>query len=597
MTMDFSSSSIILMALCGLPASGKSTLAQRIYTYLLHYSSQRNTVPSLSSSMQHISFTCDILSFDSIYDNTMVSPQRNNDTSSQYTARTTNENSAESISSSIIDKWSPERWHQSRYIALQKLHQLIQKYRNSTSISTIPQEVSSSASSASVVNKTIHLIIIDDNLWLRSMRKDIYRLARDYRLYYVCLYFPIINMEKCIEYDKQRREIDTITTLDDGTVSSSSRTSTYVGETIIRRMAANFEPPVLFSMDTNASSDTADMNHCEPTVPSSISLSAVGRWDSQYTIIIDSDKNRVSGISTIVSTVSSTIPNTVRKVVDNEPSLIVEKLVNIVTESSNEWLPPLTTTIEYQQQRLQQATNDREKTAKNIVQQTDLYLRSLVNSVLNGIQQNSHGNGKEATRSSSSSSSTTSSSSILPEESSRLVAQTLEKLQTFSSFRLTIQQQQLGKEISKIRKTVLSEIKRYLEHHNNHYDDFIEDYSNEILEIVRVSHNTNDERSLFFIYEPSSIVSLQKQKRPSDNTTTTTVNNNPADDSLHTSSSLSSSNHDKQLPSSSDPPLSPLLLLSLYELDKPWIIDSQNTLSRFLLRLFLFRVMEEWITE
>jgi tRNA uridine 5-carbamoylmethylation protein Kti12 len=183
-----------LLVLAGLPGAGKSTLCRRLQA-------------QLGSSLEVV-----VVSFDDVMHRLQEAAE--------------------------AQEWTPEQWHASRIAAMHLVSEALST-RVERSASALASDSMPGPASASSVNNTTsadsasekltargRLILVDDNSWLRSMRRLLYVAARDAAepCAFAVLHLSL-DADTCIARDVSRRADER------------------VGEATIRKMLTHFEPP------------------------------------------------------------------------------------------------------------------------------------------------------------------------------------------------------------------------------------------------------------------------------------------------------------------------------------------------------------------
>jgi predicted kinase len=126
----------LLVLVCGLPGSGKSTFCEQVVQHVNAVWPDRTEL-----------LTVNVVSFDAVYDNMPAAG----------------------------DTFDPARWKESRAHALHLTEALV---RTPSSPSRHGQ-------------RRARLILCDDNFYLRSMRRPFYQLARDYGIAFLVMWFDV----------------------------------------------------------------------------------------------------------------------------------------------------------------------------------------------------------------------------------------------------------------------------------------------------------------------------------------------------------------------------------------------------------------------
>jgi predicted kinase len=145
---SYSSSAAAVVALCGLPGCGKSTLARGI----------RDELSAARAA------DVEVVSFDDAL---------------AAEARGSREQGREGGEGPAL--WSPELWHASRRHAFDRIEGLLRPSgpKGAAAAAEASAGSTAAAASASSTASRTRIIIADDNAWLRSMRRHTYKLARD----------------------------------------------------------------------------------------------------------------------------------------------------------------------------------------------------------------------------------------------------------------------------------------------------------------------------------------------------------------------------------------------------------------------------------
>ena len=151
-----SSPKTLLLLFCGLPGSGKSTVA--------------GLSTASDSPLLRCFATVTVVHIDDIY-NTEI-PQHGSDAN---------------IGSSVDDaqSWSPASWRRARTAALERVQALLRDPMDS---------------------RGPRLILVDDNFYYRSMRRPYYNAARKYGAAYAVLQF-VVDVDEAIRRDALRTGI------------------------------------------------------------------------------------------------------------------------------------------------------------------------------------------------------------------------------------------------------------------------------------------------------------------------------------------------------------------------------------------------------
>ena len=171
---------VIVLLICGVPGCGKSTLVKAIAE--AHRSNKNERVTIL-----------DHIEYDQIYHEILLNNENN-----------TNGNSKKEMDSSFVhafandDELSLEgriKWQKSRVVAFQRVQQWLSSDRNDD------------------LNATTRILLLDDNFYLKSMRKNVYRICSDYveqqdssmvhQLYFGTIYLHA-PLSVCLERNAQR---------------------------------------------------------------------------------------------------------------------------------------------------------------------------------------------------------------------------------------------------------------------------------------------------------------------------------------------------------------------------------------------------------
>jgi tRNA uridine 5-carbamoylmethylation protein Kti12 len=182
-----------LLVLAGLPGAGKSTLCRRL---------QGQLGPSLEVV---------VVSFDDVMHRVQEAAEAH--------------------------EWSPEQWHASRIAAMhlvsEALSRRVEHSAPASAAASTPDPASASADNTTSPDSACEkltargrLVLVDDNSWLRSMRRQLYVAARDAAepCAFAVLHLSL-DADTCIARDTARRAEER------------------VGEATIRKMLAHFEPP------------------------------------------------------------------------------------------------------------------------------------------------------------------------------------------------------------------------------------------------------------------------------------------------------------------------------------------------------------------
>ena len=234
---------IVVLLVCGLPGSGKSTFVNDL---VQKYSNNIDTTGSIDDTIP--TTTVHTIVYDDLQKEILLRPQQQlqqqqkEDASNTFVDEVPSDIEPTSYSDDPILLQS---WRQSRLVALQRLQRLLQDIIT----------VVSTDSNDTQPQHHCHMIVMDDNFYLRSMRKQIYRLCVNQYHHYttttnnnnntnnnVQLYFGTICMDTpldtCLQRNRQRPEQYKVNhdTAYDGI-------QLHVTDETIQRMHARFEVP------------------------------------------------------------------------------------------------------------------------------------------------------------------------------------------------------------------------------------------------------------------------------------------------------------------------------------------------------------------
>jgi mRNA turnover protein 4 len=178
---------VLLLALCGLPASGKSSLARALVSHAAPALEVEGVAPG--TEVHH-------LSFDDVYTR-LRDARRQNKQQKQDEQRgpATVTVEHESVTPTAVDRFDPQLWKLSRVVALQWAQAIVSRVRSQAS----------SASSSSIVPPP-QLLLLDDNFALRSMRRRVFQLARRMRTAFLQLHVSC-EVETAVRRNAQRNEV------------------------------------------------------------------------------------------------------------------------------------------------------------------------------------------------------------------------------------------------------------------------------------------------------------------------------------------------------------------------------------------------------
>lgn len=196
---DIMASSALLLAFCGLPGAGKTTLAKALVEAV-------NEDPSLLpfTEVQHVSFD------------------------DEY-AREAAESLGKGAGGVLL--WSPAIWHTSRASAMRQIREALVAATGERKPERIAessgQNFNSTAESITSVRPPPQrtILLVDDNLFLRSMRKPLYRLSQE-----VGAGFLVLHLHVPVEEANRR--------------NSAREAEQQVSEATMARMASKFELPL-----------------------------------------------------------------------------------------------------------------------------------------------------------------------------------------------------------------------------------------------------------------------------------------------------------------------------------------------------------------
>jgi len=167
-----------LLVFCGLPAAGKTTIARRLVQFLQQRDvGERRVTPAIR--VHHVCF--DDIEADLIVDSSTETP----DSPATF---------------------EPTIWKAARERAYTQIEELLQSRQDS---SGPPKEgcflagEPSGRQTEDSTNTEYHLIIADDNMYYRSMRRSLFLRARTYGAAFVQLYVPM-DVTEAVANNKQR---------------------------------------------------------------------------------------------------------------------------------------------------------------------------------------------------------------------------------------------------------------------------------------------------------------------------------------------------------------------------------------------------------
>jgi hypothetical protein len=144
----------VVVALCGLPASGKSTLARSACALL----NAGGVAGGPSAPPSPARFDAVVVSFD-------------DELRAAAAAAASAAATAATDAADGRDGWSPEAWHASRRGGFARVAE---------AVGAAAAEAAAAASPAAAPHPPpVRVVFVDDNAWLRSMRRTAYCIARD----------------------------------------------------------------------------------------------------------------------------------------------------------------------------------------------------------------------------------------------------------------------------------------------------------------------------------------------------------------------------------------------------------------------------------
>lgn len=271
----------VIALFCGIPAAGKSRFVQSLFRIL-------NESHESSGSVACVTFDEFLIkSPDSLKDALSTSEFGHASTEDDEIDNDDNDDNIEEVLEESIDNIHQREhrkdqssnnimWHESRRAALNRLESLVND------------------------DDAVRYILVDDNFWLRSMRREVYRLARDARSPIKASFITFlvtVDVEEAILRDALRPERLSSLSFNSDIPSNMStirlqNPETYVdsyrvGETTIRKMANSFQSPLESRPSFTKKGDSYwDLRHCFKTPINS---------DTQANVIADVLLSTVNG--------------------------------------------------------------------------------------------------------------------------------------------------------------------------------------------------------------------------------------------------------------------------------------------------------------
>jgi len=240
----------VIALFCGIPAAGKSRFVQSLFKILAQSGGDRRSV----SCVTFDEFLSAVTDED---DRSSASESRHVYTEEEDIANDDDEDDDDEDEIAMkIDGYKEQKhgrpstlWHASRQAALNRVETLIND------------------------DDSVQIILVDDNFWLRSMRREIYRIARDARPPIIASFISFLvtaEIEQAILRDALRPErLSSSLESSLHVLKSRQHGDTFVdsyrvGETTIRKMATSFQSPLIMSRssDTKKGGSHWDSRHC-----------------------------------------------------------------------------------------------------------------------------------------------------------------------------------------------------------------------------------------------------------------------------------------------------------------------------------------------
>ena len=240
----------VIALFCGIPAAGKSRFVQSLFKILAESGGERRCSVSCVTFDEFL-LTRAVTDED---DGLSASESRHVYTEEDITHDDDEDDDDEDEIAMKKDGCQEQKlgpsalWHASRKAALNRVKTLIND------------------------DDSVQIILVDDNFWLRSMRREVYRLARDARPPIIASFISFLvtaDIEQAILRDALRPERSSSSLESSLHVQKSCQhgdtfvDSYRVGETTIRKMATSFQSPLISrSSDTKKGGSHWDSRHC-----------------------------------------------------------------------------------------------------------------------------------------------------------------------------------------------------------------------------------------------------------------------------------------------------------------------------------------------
>ena len=275
--------SIVVLLVCGLPACGKSTLIKAlVHKYHSEIVNDDNlnddNYDDDADDRTEITTHIHTIDYDQIQEEILqqLMQQQQQQQQQQQLQRQVNRNTdttisecgdddkkeeAPSPSSSSSNLILLQSWRQTRVVAMQRLEQLVRQllvFDNTSAVTTTNTTTTSyDRCPPQPSQQQRHIIFCDDNFYLRSMRKQIYRrigavLAHDHPLHHddaaatnhvpAAVYFGTIHLETDVATCQQRNQLRHLDS--EPTDALNFVRVVMVTEDTIQRMHERFEVPV-----------------------------------------------------------------------------------------------------------------------------------------------------------------------------------------------------------------------------------------------------------------------------------------------------------------------------------------------------------------
>ncbi len=305
---DMTSVSIVVLLVCGLPGCGKTTLIKAL-VHKYHSKDANDDDDDDDDDSTKANTHIHTIEYDNLQEGIILQQQQ------QQQQQQLNRNADTTISDhgdeEEADPTSPppsslsnlllQSWRQTRVVAMQRLDQVVRQIVSDTDTTTNDRRHP---------QQQRHVILCDDNFYLRSMRKQIYRrtcavVHDDHHLHQndattnvpaAAVYFGTIYLETCVETCRQRNRQRR-----DEAPSKGSHRFMVVTDDTIQRMQERFEVPVGVAPPTRW--DHAVLTIPTATGPSTQSqIRVVEEWIQQTlhpTTTNDSDDNDIDAGSVL----------------------------------------------------------------------------------------------------------------------------------------------------------------------------------------------------------------------------------------------------------------------------------------------------------